>query len=80
MFGVCGYAPGQKVCLLLALSPCGSRTDSGLCLLISWGDGQTLVFLLQPSDETQWHHERGHNPMAVSLACVRCVQNAQAPA
>lgn len=52
MFGAVEYAPGKKVCLILVLISWGSKAGSGLCLLVSWGDDQTFVFLVQPSDET----------------------------
>lgn len=52
VFGVVEYAPGRKVCLIWDLIPCGSKAGSGSCLLVPWGDDQTLVFLLQSSDET----------------------------
>lgn len=37
VFGAVEYAPGKKVCLILAFIPCGSIAESGLCLLVSWG-------------------------------------------
>ncbi len=46
MFGGVDYAPGKKVCLILACIPCGSRAESGLCLLVSWGDDQTFLCFL----------------------------------
>mgnify|MGYP007135613384 FL=1 len=80
MFGWVGYALGHEVCLISAFIPYGSMAGTGLCLLVPWGDDQTLLSFLQSCDETQRHHERGTYPLAVSRTRVRRVQNTEPPA
>lgn len=46
MFGWAEYVLGHNVCLISACIPYGSKAETGWCLLLSWGDDQTLMSFL----------------------------------